>query len=95
MFSLYRVAVHNQITRKLHHSVQLHSRRTSVSNFKQPSKLRGRFTQQLLSKIRLLRYSYFAAIGGSSQDGPPPNLSAQQVSVELFGKQKVYLISTY
>lgn len=78
MFSLSRVAVHNQITRKLHQSVQVHSRKTSV--FKQASKLRGRFTQQLLNKIRLLRYSYFAAIGGSSQDGPPPNLSAQQVS---------------
>ena len=80
MFFLTRPAVHNQITRKLHHSIQLNARRISATNPKQPNKPRSRLAQQLLNKILLLRYSYFAAIGGSSKDGPPPSLSAQQVS---------------
>lgn len=42
-----------------------------------------RIPKQLWNKIRLLRYSYFAAIGGSSKDGPPPNLTTEQVSLFL------------
>lgn len=79
MFFLSKFIIHNQAAaRNVHQSIHLNFRR--ISNLKQQSnQKKNRFAQQILNKILLLRYSYFAAIGGSSKDGPPPNLSNKQV----------------
>ena len=84
MFFLSKL-IQKQTTRKLHtFHLNGNFRRTTSNNLNdQPSTSavsRIGIARQLLNKILLLRYSYFAAIGGSSQNGPPPQLSGQQVS---------------
>lgn len=88
MFFLSKI-IQNQTTRKLHtFHLNGHFRRTTSNNLNEQQSNTGSgsnrigFARQLLNKILLLRYSYlsyFAAIGGSSQNGPP-DLSAKQVS---------------